>query len=32
MTIFAFGDALPYTNDLPVEKKIEYKKETVMQP
>ena len=32
MIIFALGDALPYTKDLPVVKKVGCKKETIMQP
>ena len=32
MIIFAFGDVLPYTKDLPVVKKFECKKEIAMQP
>ena len=32
MIIFVFGDVLSYTKDLPVVKKIECKKESVMQP
>ena len=32
MIIFVFEGALPYTKDLPVVKKIKFKKEVVMQP